>query len=291
MEKVSKTDNSLMSFKAISNFTSALNDLFGKKQHSLRLYSHLINKTTISHEKPIAKHHSAFRKFCIDNREAIRKKNPKAIKNGLINYSTKVFINVEEILRMADKDTEDVIWQHLRFISAIVDPAGKAKELLMKESVGKEETDFLSEVISKVEKHVDPNANPMEAVSKIMQSGIFTDLVQGMNDGMKDGSLDLGKLVGSVQKLVGSQEGAENMPDLSKMMGPLLSSLNNAGKDGEAPPDLSQMMGPLLGAMGGGGGMENNPLAALLQPPSGGGGSIEENIQKQVEKAKREGKL
>ena len=81
------TDNSLICFKAISNFTTELGELFSKKQRSLKLYCRLINKTTISHDKPIQKHILAFRRFCVANREAIVKKDVNSIIVSKIQYS------------------------------------------------------------------------------------------------------------------------------------------------------------------------------------------------------------
>ena len=77
------TDNNLIIFKAIANFTQALADEFGKKQHSLALYSRLINKTTLAHDTPIKKHISVFTEFCINNREAILNKKLISLTTGL----------------------------------------------------------------------------------------------------------------------------------------------------------------------------------------------------------------
>lgn len=69
------TDNSLITFKAIANFTNDLASVFGETHRPLKLYAHLITKTTIAHDKPILKHIEAFREFCVSNREAISEKN------------------------------------------------------------------------------------------------------------------------------------------------------------------------------------------------------------------------
>lgn len=255
-------DNSLIGFKAITNFINDLAEIFASKCYSLKLYCHLINKTTLTHETAINKHISAFKDFCVRNTEAINIKDEKMFVNSKIEYSPKVYINMDVIFKMADRDTKSVIWRHLLFISALIYPAGKAKELLKK--VDKSgETDFLTDIISKVEKHVDPNSNPMEAVSSILQSGVFTDLIQNMNSGLKDGSLDLNKLLGSVKNIVSTignegedgegGEGGEMMDVMTKMMGGMMNNTN--GESGGEAPDLSNimsMMGPLLAGMNGG---------------------------------------
>ena len=87
------------------------------------------------------------------------------------------------------------------------------------EGEGKE-TDFLNSIISKVEAHVDPNSsNPQEAISGIMSSGLITDLVSSLNTGISSGELDLGKMMASVQKMVGGlSDKMGDDPNASQMM-------------------------------------------------------------------------
>ena len=255
------SDNALISFKAISNFTTCLSDVFGGEYRALKLYAHLINKTTIAHEKPIQKHIDAFREFCVQNRDAISNKDKKLIVNKIV-YSERVYIDISTILNKADKETTDVIWKHLLTISAILDPTGRAKQILQESNKASEqnESDFLTNIINKVEENVDPDANPMEAVSSIMQSGVFTELVGGMGNGLQDGSLDLNKLMGTVQTMVtnlnsqmGDQTNSPNGEDnaLSTMMNNL-SANDKTSEGGGAPPDLSAligMVGPMLNTL------------------------------------------
>ena len=88
----------------------------------------------------------------------------------------------------ADRETSAIIWKHLLTISALVDPTGKAKQLLKEASKKNNnglEANFLTNIIEKVEENVDPDANPMEAVTSIMQSGVFQELVTGMGEGLQ----------------------------------------------------------------------------------------------------------
>jgi len=87
----------------------------------------------------------------------------------------------------------------------------------------KGETDFLMNTIDQIEKTVDPSSNPMDAVSGILNSGIFTDLMSNMNNGLQDGSLDLGKLMGSVQNVLASMDNGSGKPslDISSLMNSL----------------------------------------------------------------------
>ena len=230
------SDNSLISFKAIASFTTELGELFSNRQRSLKLYCRLINKTTVAHDKPIQKHIDAFRKFCISNRDAIIKKDINCFVDSKICYSQRVFIDLAQIFKLSDKDTTSVIWNHLLCISALVDPAGKAKSVL-KENLesGKSsgnETEFLTNIIEKVEQNVNPNANPMEAVSSILQSGIFTDLIGGMNSGLSNGQLDIGKLMGAVQGMVGQLGENSDDPGTGNMINMMTQMMGNMGNMG-----------------------------------------------------------
>ena len=250
--KIEVTDNNLMCFKAISTFTTELGDLFSARQKSLKLYSRLISKTTLSHNTSILRHIEAFRVFILKNSDAISERNSKKLVDGKISYSENVYINMEEIFRMADSETKNVIWEHILCISAMVDPSSKAKEIL-KESmlagkVSGNEADFISNIIEKVETHVKPDSNPMEAMTSIMSSGVLTDLISGMNNGLNDGSLNMGKLMGAVQGMVGKM-GGEN------------------GKENE----LMGVMDTMLGSLKSGQGLPNGQMGAISNGVSSGG--------------------
>ena len=299
------TDNSLITFKAIANFTSDLASVFGETHRPLKLYDHLITKTTIAHDKPILKHIEAFREFCVSNREAISEKNINNLTFRKIFYSKRVFIDMGFIFQKSDPETTNVIWKHLLTISALVDPTGKAREILKEETkngyVG--EANFLTDIISKVESQVDPNANPMEAVASIMKSGIFTDLVNGMGSGLQDGTLDLSKLMSTVQTMVtklsddsGDSAGGKQAVDMiNTMMGSI--KAGSVQNNDTQQPDLAAMLGPMLGSiMGQGGSNDGMPnIASMLSGLSGLSGtsnnSIEDQIDRQVSNAKASGKL
>ena len=257
------TDNNLVVFKAIANFTQALSEEFGKKQHSLALYCRLINKTTLAHDAPIKKHISSFTSFCISNRDAITSKDHTKLVDSIIKYSDKVFINMKHIFNLADSDTQSVIWSHLLTISALVDSTSNAKEILksldiLKQTDSSEESDFLSKLMEKIESHIDPNATPMQAMASIMSSGILGDLIGGMNSGLSDGSLNLPKIMASVQKMItkmssktGNTKGGE---DAMNMINGLMGMMGGAGagSGGAGGVDMASMMQGLMGAMANG---------------------------------------
>ena len=198
-KNLQKSSILLTQFKSISNFINDLNRQFGSHQRSLQLYNRLIEKTTIVHEKPIKKHIEAFRQFLTKNKTAIFDIKINEVK-GVIHYSNNVFINIPPLLGKATPADKHVIWEHLMTIYATVFPNSKAKELLKKSLASssgenKNEKNFLQSVFNNIGSQVDPNANPMESMGSIMQSGLFQNLVGDMSKGIESGGLDLGKLM------------------------------------------------------------------------------------------------
>ena len=260
-------NTTLIAFKAISKFVRDLSDEFGKKYNGLELYNHLIQKTTIAHEKPVAKHVEAFHAFCIANREGIVEKDILGHPSDVdtIVYSERVNFNVRQILSEADEESRDLIHRHLLTISAIVDSGSNAKQVLRNMMLSasspvipvnssssspssalpiptdSKEGKFLSDLITTVEKSVDPSKteNPMEAVQSVLQSGVFTDMLGKMQTGLSSGEIDLGRLMGTMTGLLGNVGGGSDM--------------------------MSSMMSMMMGGMGGGGMPNMANMASMMQ--------------------------
>jgi len=226
-------DQIVLAYKSISNFVKALNEVFGDEFASLQLYSHLLEKTGLIHEEPIKKHISLFRKWLKDNESLILTKNYKHYQEighivAPIQYSEKVFVDMASILRVADQEQLDSIHTHLLTISAIVDPSSEAKRLLREEQRRKKheknssssknlengngngngngnEDDFLGNIFKKIGDSVNntDSSNPLEMVSSVLQSGVLQDVMSTMNEGLSEGNLDFGKILGSLGKVIG----------------------------------------------------------------------------------------
>lgn len=199
----------LKSFQSIVKFVEDLSTEFGPKQHSLVLYNRLVSKTKITHQEAMKRHIQAFHEFVTKNSEAIIEKNSSKLKNPIILYSNKVNIKMDEIFRMADTQTTDVIWKHLLVILNILDPNTEALNVLKKSLEEKSnEGDFLKSLVSKIESNVDPNnTDPMSAIMGLMSNGVFTDVISSMNAGMSNGNLDMSKLFGTLQGMMTSLGG------------------------------------------------------------------------------------
>ena len=197
----------LKTFQCIVTFVEDLADMFQSKQHSLMLYNRLLSKTKITHQDSIKRHVKIFHEFITKNNEAILNKDSSKLKETAILYSNKVNIKLDEIFRLADTETSNVIWKHLLVIMNTVDPSVEATNILKKTLEEKSnEGAFLSSLVNKIESSgIDPNtSDPMSAMMGMMTSGVFTDIISSMSNGMKDGSLDIGKLFGTVQSMMAS---------------------------------------------------------------------------------------
>jgi hypothetical protein len=201
-------DSSVLIFKAIVSFIRDLNEIYGKSQKSLCLYAALIEKTGLIHEEPIKKHIKSFHSFVTENESAILNKDASQFTNPIIRYSEKVFLDMNQIMDLAKQNTSDVqeIWKHLLTLSALLNPSSQAKQILQqdKDKPGCDDH-FLNDLIDKIGKHVDPSsANPMESMSSLMSSGVLTEIMTSMNEGVQEGKLDMKSMVGGLQKMIGS---------------------------------------------------------------------------------------
>lgn len=273
----------LLSFKAICSFVNDLNSIFGAKQKSLKLYARLINKTPFTNEEAIKRHILCFSQFCVANRKAIREQNPVELSHKHIVFTKdKIYINMELIFSSVSSEPELAkdIWKHLLTISALIDPAGGAKQVLMNEAQNEAHAsaetkaeipvgdDPFLNMVSKLQGNIKPDASVSDIFSSVMQSGIITDLMSGM----QSGQLNIGQMLGSIQKVL-STAGGDSDPQLQgmmNMMGTMASSMGaSAGSGGsQQAPDLSgmmSMMSTVLAGMGGSAALE--PLNPALEAP------------------------
>ena len=112
------------------------------------------------------------------------------------------------MLEITDVENRSVLWQHLLALLAIVDPLSKAREIMVaqdEEGDKMRESNFISNIVQKVTENIDENKmkDPADMVNSILGSGIFTDLVQDMNQGISSGELDLSKMMGGLQAIMG----------------------------------------------------------------------------------------
>jgi hypothetical protein len=283
-------NSSVLTFKAITGFISDLHAVFGAKHKSIALYNRLLEKTGLVNVEPIHKHIECFRKFFAANKQAMEEKNAELFTDSVISYSDRVYVDMKTVLKQSTPENVAIIWKHMLTIWGLVDPTSQAKRMLrdsINHSNGQDrESQFLSDIIEKVEKTVGngsvDTANPMASITNLMNSGVFTDLITGMQQGLTDGSLDIGKLMSSVQGMM-SKMGGGNAPDLSAMMSMMSGGGGAAGGAGASGmPDLGAMMSMMGGggAAGGAGASGMPDLSAMMSMM----GPMLQNMQQPPEK-------
>jgi hypothetical protein len=216
-----KMDNTnVIIFNSITSFVSDLNTEFGSRYKNIKLYNRLLEKTGIVNVEPVLKHIESFRRFFNQNRQGMEEKNINLFTEDKISYNDRVYIDIKNVLGQSTKETSKIIWKHLLVIWNLIDPTSHAKKILKESMVDSKEGDFLNNIIEKVESAVGnkdlDTSNPMAAVSSLMSSGVFTDLISGMQTGLQSGNLDIGKLMsgltGMITKLSNNGGGSDSMP-------------------------------------------------------------------------------
>jgi hypothetical protein len=230
MTKTSSSELRHKRFNTLKKFVHEMASFF-QDDMALKLYNHLLRKTNIKHRAPVSRHLQIFTEFCKNNRKQILSSNT-AFQQTKLEYSKRVYIDFSKIFKdIEDGDegpeTQSVLFDHLLVLSMVFDPEGQANKVL-KEKAGDEANDeikhlfgsnpFLAEMMEKVEGHVKPGANPMEAMSSMVSSGLLEELVGGMQQKIQSGEVDMDQLMGSVQRITSSLP-----PEQMQAIAPMLS--------------------------------------------------------------------
>jgi hypothetical protein len=263
-------------FGKICTFVSELNTAFGSSFHFVELYNHLLLKTKLNRKQVIQQHINAFKVFFERNMEALGTRDVTKIVSHRISYSDKVYIDVYALLNSQniDKETTNAIWTHLLMINATIDPSDEAREILLKlSSSDTAEGKFLGTFFDRIQKGMEStNANPadpMSAISSLMGSGVINEMMGSINNGVNNGSLDIGKLFQMVQGMMGSFSSMsgntnQNAPMGGMDLGGMLGMLMGGGMGGGMPPGMGEMMAGISGLSSSSSTQSNNSFTAAL---------------------------
>ncbi len=206
-------------FKAISDFVSDLNTVYGEKHKSIALYHRLVSKTTIVDKDPVRKHINVFARFCDANSKALEEKDAGNIVDPLIKYSDRVFVKLDTVMEHSDSDTRAAIWNHLLTINALIHPGERSLELLRTSRASDE--DFITDIIDAVSSNIDPTTttNPMAAAMALVSSGKLTDIISSMSDKFASGTLDPETMLKKVSSMYSKMtEGDKDAPDIGTII-------------------------------------------------------------------------
>jgi hypothetical protein len=256
--------DNLKPFHTICTFVKELKELFGKEHHNIALYHRLLEKTPITNTNAINKHIAIFSEFLRKNVDCLLSKTTDKLWDKII-FSKKIYINIKEIMDATDVDTRETIWKYLLSIHFYVfqteEVRSKLAELLSnKPGNNDNERQFIDNFMNKIEdKFKDKQfTDPMSATQDLLKSGVFTEMVQNMNSELENGKIDIGRLLGTVQGMIGNLSDKVDetktpdqkpMPDISSMFGMvqnMMGMMGGAGGSG-GMPDLGGLMSQLSG--------------------------------------------
>jgi hypothetical protein len=232
-------------FSKILAFVNELNRNFGNKHKNLGLYyTFLKEKTPLSNKKAISKQNEVFKKFLENNREAVLNMDITLLKDDNISFSEKVYINLRQLLK-ENKDAVEVIFKHLQLISALLLEDNTMIEALKEDR----ESKFLDKYVSKIDelfKNTNGVEDPMAAAMSLLQSGALSDMTKEL----KDGKLNVGKLISSLQEKMkttasemGSSAQTEEASQIPNVLDNLMKDPTSLLKD---PSSLMNMASGLM---------------------------------------------
>jgi hypothetical protein len=243
-------------FSKALNFVNELNKVFSDKYPNIRLYYKLMKKTPVGNSRAIEKHCKLICSYLIKNEESIKNKSIKMLDEEDIKFDEKIFINLTQCIKLADKNTREIIFKHLLLLLYIFKPSDDLKSLLTSSSSSTnsekvEESKFIDSFISKIESQFNDKEfkDPISAAMNMMQSGLFSEIVEDMSQGVKNGSLDPQRLLGSVQGMLGDLTGGS--VDINNILSGNAQNLEIKGENGEnVNIDMNQMFNMVGNIMG-----------------------------------------
>lgn len=208
------SDDDIQKFKVIVNFISDLSDIFGDTNDSIEMYNILLEKTGLTNYTAIRKNITIFSEFLEQNKNEIEKKDLENI-SGFVKYSDNIILNIKNILQSTDNENRSQIWNHLNVLySVIIDnnsniitntnEIGNITNTNTNENTN--ENNVFSNIVGKISENVqnETSNDPGQIMQNMMQSGVFNELVTEMNDSLVNGDLDIGKMLGSLQNMLGN---------------------------------------------------------------------------------------
>lgn len=194
----------VVTFQAISDFVSQLNDLTEGEDKGIELYHTIIKMTPLS---KVSRSINSFTEFITPNTEAILKRDTDQLEGNIVYTENKIEIDIKKILKSTSVDNQNVIWEHLLSILACIDPKMKLNVIEAMKKPVDNETKVIGNMINTIKNNVEinedgPPPNPMELLNTFMQNGVLSSLVGELQQGVNDGSIDIGKMVGSMQSMM-----------------------------------------------------------------------------------------
>jgi hypothetical protein len=198
-------------FDAVVSFVEDLYTVFGtsKSMVPLQYYRRIIQNVKAVNIEELEKVLAGFTVFFDAYEDAIIKGDIDSIPQAAritFGVTDKVYLEVGVFLRR--KSVKEACIAHLRTISTILKPnKTKLKQLEEQEMSNSKEAKFLKGFLTKAQdKLADVDmSDPAASIVTVYQSGLFQDLMSGVQGKTEDGEeLDPKKMMGAMQHLMGT---------------------------------------------------------------------------------------
>lgn len=231
--------NHLEAFSAIKSFVTDLWGIYGSKTVTpLALYHRLLQKIKSEEKDRIKMTVDGFIEFLKENEKYLITQEYNNIPMGTkitFGLSPNISIDIQHYIHRSNSDTKEAIRQHLLTIAIILSPSeekittleksqtdtvnvnsnvnnaptANEQENAMKElgiDTTTQEGKFIGNIMDRTRIAMEnvTTDNPMQAMMAMFQSGVLTDMIGGMQQGVDSGNMDMGKLFGVMQHAMGS---------------------------------------------------------------------------------------
>jgi hypothetical protein len=247
-----------ITFTAIKHFVDALVSVFGSGggKTPLGFYSRLISHVEVKDAaQGVDKYVSGFKTFFTDFGDKIN--NNEGLlsipRDTNIKYgdSEKVYIEIQKFIYKSKALPEQLnaIRQHLLTISTTINPDESALVALEKTPVfvndntfnipGGNESGFVKEQMDSIRQTLESGeidmSDPMNGIMALMQSGVITNMIGKLKDGVDSGALDPNKMLSGLQTTLtdmmkdAGEEGEVDMSQINAIASQVIFNQNFAG--------------------------------------------------------------
>ena len=202
--------------KKFVQFVEDLNNVFGQKTKSIKMYSIVLSKLFELSENTeqkndtqdrINQHISILQNFLSVNNDAIIKQDQSLLKEYKLKYSDSIYIDIEMVLNHSEE--KSAIWKHLLLLTSLAEPSSKAKDVLtnlLEED--SEENKIIKNIASKLESPeimeklggMNMSANPFDMISTLTSSGLMDSIMGGVSGDIQ--KVNPKKLIGTMRNML-----------------------------------------------------------------------------------------
>ena len=222
---MSQDNKHISIFGKILSFVNEISKITSSE--NVTKYQKLLKKTPTANKDAVSKHLSDFESWILTNEKAIKDSSVSNLSDDPIIFREKqdlgIFIPVKQIASQNDKDVQKGIMKHLQLLLCLFKPDEDIKQVIISEKKTRNnEANFLNSFMEKMERQFSGQefTDPMSATTSVLNSNIFSELVENLTEGVNSGTLDLNSLTQSVQGMMGElQQDPEASQTLNSMMG------------------------------------------------------------------------